>query len=134
MAAAGFRFVVRANTLEAYQPGNHAGTRNRRLIGPETVGAQKLEVVLGELEPGGEAHRHAHPGIEQVCFVLEGQARVECAGREEEIGPGDACFFPPDTPHRFTAIGDRPVKVLVIYAPPYGEDARRVRLVAEAAS
>lgn len=72
--------------------------------------------------------------MEQACFILEGQARVECDGREEEIGPGDACFFPPDKPHRFTVVGDRPVKLLVIYSPPYGEDARRVQLVAEAAS
>lgn len=134
MASGGCPFVVRAGTVEPYQPANHAGTRNRRLIGPDTVGARMLEVVLGELEPGGEARRHAHPGIEQVCFMLEGRARVECDGREEEIGPGDACFFPADKPHRFTVIGDRPVKVLVIYAPPYGEDRARVRLAEEAVS
>ncbi len=127
-------FVVRGGESAHYQPANHTGTRNRRLIGEETVGARMVEMVIGELDPGGEARRHAHPGIEQVCFMLEGRARVECDGREEEIGPGDACFSPPDTPHRFTVIGDRPVKVLVIYSPPYGEDAGRVRLAEAAVS
>ena len=52
-------------------------TTPARLIGPETVGATQLEVVLGVVEKGRGAEPHAHPGIEQVCYLLEGRARVE---------------------------------------------------------
>lgn len=115
------KYLVKADCVEAYFPANHTGTVNRRLIGPETVGAKQLEVVLGIVEKGKGAQPHSHPGIEQVCYLLAGRARAEVAGQTLELGPGDCCFFPADTPHVFTVISDEPARVLVIYAPPYGE-------------
>ena len=38
---------------------------------------------------------HSHPGIEQVCYMLDGRAMVEVGGQKREIGPGEACFFQP---------------------------------------
>jgi uncharacterized RmlC-like cupin family protein len=114
--------IVRQDSVSPYSPRNHEGTVNRRLIGAENVGATRLEVVLGIVQKGGGALKHAHPGIEQVCYVLEGRARVEIGDEVAgEAGPGDAVFFPPGMPHVFTTISDEPVKVLVIYAPPYAE-------------
>ena len=105
-----------------YSPANHDDTVNRRLVGKENVGATQLEVVLGMVAKGGGALRHSHPGIEQACYVLEGRARVEVgADYVDEVGPGDTVFFPAGVPHVFTTISDEPVKVLVIYAPPYAE-------------
>jgi quercetin dioxygenase-like cupin family protein len=121
------RFFVKAGDVKPYSPANHTGTVNRRLIGPETVGARQLEVVLGKVEKGKGAQPHSHPGIEQVCYILEGRARAEVAGETMELGPGDCCFFPADAPHVFTVISDEPVKVLVIYAPPYGESPDKAR-------
>lgn len=116
------RYVVRAEDVAPYSPQNHDGTVNRRLIGPENVGARQLEVVLGVVRKGGGAARHSHPGIEQVCHVLAGRARVEIGdGVVDELGPGDSVFFPADVPHVFTAVSEEPVRVLVVYAPPYGE-------------
>ncbi len=115
------KYLVKADCVETYFPANHTGTVNRRLIGPETVGAKQLEVVLGIVEKGKGAQPHSHPGIEQVCYLLAGRARAEVAGQTLELGPGDCCFFPADTPHVFTVISDDPARVLVIYAPPYGE-------------
>jgi quercetin dioxygenase-like cupin family protein len=116
------RYVVRADDARPYAPLNHAGTVNRRLIGRENVGARQLEVVLGVVARGGGALRHSHPGIEQACYVLEGRARVEIGDDVvDELGPGDAVFFPAGLPHVFTTISEEPVRVLVIYAPPYAE-------------
>jgi quercetin dioxygenase-like cupin family protein len=115
------RFFVKADSPRPYSPANHTGTVNRRLIGPETVGASQLEVVLGVVEKGKGAKPHSHPGIEQVCYMLEGRARAEVDGEVMELGPGDCCFFPADAPHVFTVISEEPAKVLVIYSPPYGE-------------
>ena len=70
-------FRVRQSEVKPYSPANHSGTRNFRLIGPETVGAKQVEVLIGELERGKGALPHAHPGIEQVCYLLEGEAHVE---------------------------------------------------------
>jgi quercetin dioxygenase-like cupin family protein len=114
-------YFVRPDDVAPYHPANHTGTVNRRLIGRDNVGARNVEVVLGVIEKGKGALPHSHPGIEQVCYVLEGRARAEIGGQTCELGAGDCCFFPPDTQHVFTVVSDEPVKVLVIYSPPYGE-------------
>ena len=120
------RYFIREADIPGYSPANHHGTLNRRLIGPETVGAKQLEVLVGRIEPGKGALPHAHPGIEQVCYMLQGRAVAEVDGQSQELGPGDCCFFPADTPHTFTVIGDETVRVLVIYSPPYEESPDRV--------
>jgi quercetin dioxygenase-like cupin family protein len=119
------KYLVRTGSVQPYSPANHTGTVNRRLIGPETVGAEQLEVVLGVVEKGKGALPHSHPGIEQVCYLLEGSARAEVNGETMELNPGDCCFFPADAPHVFTVTSDAPAKVLVIYSPPYCESPEK---------
>ena len=120
------KYRVRPSEVNPYSPANHTGTRNYRLIGAETVGARQLEVLVGEIERGKGALPHAHSGLEQVCYLLEGEAHVEVAGEKFEMKPGEACFFPPGATHVFIVTSER-AKVLVIYAPPYEEHpARRV--------
>lgn len=120
------RYHVRQADVAPYSPANHHGTRNYRLIGKETVGARQVEMLIGEVERGKGALPHAHPGIEQVCYLLEGTAHVEVGGEAFELAPGEACFFPADVPHVFTATSER-AKVMVIYAPPYEENPARRR-------
>jgi Mannose-6-phosphate isomerase len=114
-------YFVRPEEVPAYSPANHTGTRNQRLIGSENVGAKNMEVLLGVIEKGHGALPHAHPGIEQACYILEGRARAEVGGQSRELGPGECCFFPASLQHVFTVVSNEPVKVLVIYSPPYGE-------------
>lgn len=120
------RYFIREADVPPYHPANHTGTTNRRLIGAETVGARQLEVLVGVMEKGQGALPHAHPGIEQVCYMLEGTARAEVGGESCELQPGDCCFFPADMPHVFTVTSETPVRVLVIYSPPYEENPDRV--------
>jgi quercetin dioxygenase-like cupin family protein len=119
------KYRVRQSDVTPYSPANHTGTKNFRLIGPETVGAKQVEVLIGEVERGKGALPHAHPGIEQVCYLLEGEAHVEVAGEKFELKPGEACFFPPEAVHLFIVTSEK-AKVLVIYSPPYGEDPNKV--------
>ena len=119
------KYLVRPSELASYSPANHTGTRNVRLIGPETVGAKQVEVLIGDIERGKGALPHSHPGIEQVCYLLEGAAHVEVAGERFEMKAGEACFFPADAQHIFIVTSER-AKVMVIYAPPYGEDPAKV--------
>jgi mannose-6-phosphate isomerase-like protein (cupin superfamily) len=120
------RYFVRESDITGYHPANHAGTLNKRLIGPETVGARHLEVLVGHIQKGKGALPHGHPGIEQVCYMLEGRALAEVGGQTRELGPGDCCFFPADQMHTFTVVSEEPVRVLVIYSPPYEESPDRV--------
>ena len=118
------KYCVRQSEVTPYSPANHTGTKNFRLIGPETVGAKQVEVLIGELGRGKGALPHAHPGIEQVCYMLEGEAHVEVAGEKFELKTGEACFFPPDTMHILIVTSER-ARVMVIYAPPYLEKNAR---------
>jgi quercetin dioxygenase-like cupin family protein len=126
MKPPGPRYFVREAEVPGYRPANHTGTLNKRLIGPDTVGARQIEVLLGQIQQGQGALPHAHPGIEQVCYLLEGRAVAEVGGQRQELGPGDCCFFPADAMHSFTVVGDAPVRVLVVYSPPYEESPGRV--------
>ena len=120
------KFLIRPQDIKPYSPANHTGTKNYRLVSPDTVGARQVEVLIGELERGKGALPHAHPGIEQVCYLLEGTAHVEVGGESFEMRAGDACFFPADEMHVFQATSER-AKVMVIYAPPYLEKPENVR-------
>jgi quercetin dioxygenase-like cupin family protein len=77
-----------------------------------------MEVVLGELEYGGQADPHAHPELEQAFFVLQGKAEVEIEGETAIVGPEDFIFLPPGTVHRVTPLKGPPLKLLIIYSPP----------------
>jgi mannose-6-phosphate isomerase-like protein (cupin superfamily) len=116
------RYCVREADVKPYSPANHSDVVNRRLIGPETVGAKHIEVLVGTFgEKGSAALPHMHPGIEQVCYMLEGRASVEVDGQRFEIGPGECCFFPANMPHSFTRVSEETLRVLVVYSPPYVE-------------
>jgi quercetin dioxygenase-like cupin family protein len=119
-------WIIRESDVPGYSPANHHGTVNRRLISPETVGSKHLEVLVGTIEKNQGALPHAHPGIEQVCYLLSGSAIVEVEGERGELEPGDCCFFPADKKHVFTVTSETPARLLVIYSPPYEENPDRV--------
>jgi len=116
------RYFVSPGEVEPFSPANHTGTVNRRLIAPDTVGSEHLEVLHGTIAPGEGALPHSHPGMDQAVYLLAGRVRAEIDGQTRELVPGDAAFFPAGMPHIVTAIGDEPVKVLVMYTPPYMEN------------
>lgn len=119
-------WIIRESEVPGYSPANHSGTVNRRLISPETVGARQLEVLVGTIQKGEGALPHAHPGIEQVCYLLEGSAIVEVDGERGVMEAGDCCFFPADKKHVFTVTSETPARLVVIYSPPYEENPQRV--------
>jgi quercetin dioxygenase-like cupin family protein len=116
--------VIRTAELEGYSPANHSGTKNFRLIGPEN-GARYMEVLMGEFVPGGNALAHAHPALEQAVYVLEGTATAGIDGVDHEVHAGDMMFFPEGVFHSLKVTSAK-VRLLVIYAPPYGEDPSKV--------
>jgi len=84
------KYIVRPRELPTYSPPAHSKTTNRRLLGPGPSGSDRVEVILGELEYGGQADPHAHPDFEQAFFVLQGKAEVEIEGRKAVVGPEES--------------------------------------------
>ena len=114
--------VVRAADLAAYAPANHTGTSNVRVIGPETVGATALEVLVGTIVKSHGAKPHAHPHLEQCAYMIEGTGESQAEGRVEAMETGTWSYVPAGAFHTFRVTSDQPGRVLVVYAPPYGEN------------
>jgi quercetin dioxygenase-like cupin family protein len=113
--------VVSAADLAAYSPANHTGTSNVRVICPETVGATALEVLVGTIVKSHGAKPHAHPHLEQCAYMIEGTGESQAQGRVEVMGRGTWSYVPAGAFHSFRVTSDQPGRVLVVYAPPYGE-------------
>lgn len=120
--------VVYPDQVAPYSPANHTGTSNRRVISRDTVGAKRLEVLIGTISKGHGAQRHAHPPLEQASYLLRGAGVSEVYGQERNIRAGEWGFNPKGVFHSFTVTTDEPAEVLVVYAPPYQENPRAVVL------
>ncbi len=112
------RYITHLGDLPFYAPPGHSKTRNRRLLGPGSLGSNRVEVVLGEIEYGGQADPHAHPESEQAFLVLEGKALVEIEGESQSVGPGDFIYLPAGVLHRVETLRGPALKLLILYAPP----------------
>jgi len=113
------KYITHLDELPLYSPPGHSKTTNRRLLGSDRV-----EVVFGQIEYGGQADPHSHADVEQAFFVLEGKAVVEIAEKSAEVGPNDFVYLPPGTSHRVTPLDGPPLKLLIIYAPPLSPSTR----------
>jgi quercetin dioxygenase-like cupin family protein len=110
--------IINAEQVAPYSPDAHVGTENRRIIGKETVGSDKLEIVQGIVHPGGMAEPHFHSNSVQVIYLLEGRAEIEMLGEHQNVSPGDTVYIPPGEMHKVTVLGDKPAKFLLVYTPP----------------
>jgi quercetin dioxygenase-like cupin family protein len=119
------KYVVRPEDVTPYSPANHSGTKNYRLVAPGVNGAQFMEIIYGDIERHEGAVAHAHPGMEQATYVIEGEATAEVDGTVYHVRTGDLLFFPAEVFHDLKVITER-IKLLVIYAPPYGEAPEKV--------
>ncbi len=81
------------------------------------MGANHLEVILGEMGAKGTADQHVHARSEQVIYLLEGTLTVISKGIQETLGPGEIGFFPAGLSHRIRCESGK-ARFLVIFAPP----------------
>lgn len=91
--------------------------------------AKRFSAGVVSLESGKGHDRHNHPGVEEILYVLSGRGRqsVEVEGEqvEREVGAGVLIHIPPDVYHSTVNIGEEPMRLLAIYAPPGPEAALR---------
>lgn len=102
------------------------------LTGSKTITGQALEYpstespevssVLVEIEPGGQSGRHKHPVAPQI-YVIEGEVTIEFDDGKQKIFPAGKAFLEAmNTWHNAKNLGDKPVKMLVVF---FGEKDRK---------
>jgi transcriptional regulator with XRE-family HTH domain len=82
------------------------------------VGGQ-LEVLRGELAPGGSSSEEArsHPA-EECVVVVSGHLTVEVDGEIVQLREGDSCHFDSRLPHRLANVSDAATVFFVSVTPP----------------
>jgi mannose-6-phosphate isomerase-like protein (cupin superfamily) len=57
---------------------------------------------------------HTHTDHSHVLYILEGWAKFTVGKDTLEAGVGDVVLMPPNVAHKFEAMGDEPVKALLV--------------------
>ncbi|WP_315831659.1 cupin domain-containing protein [Bradyrhizobium prioriisuperbiae] len=71
--------------------------------------------ATAEIQPGGSAGRHTHPGIE-TGYVLEGEADLIIEGKPDlHLKAGDSYAIPAGVVHDAKVHGDKALKIIGIY-------------------
>lgn len=100
-----------------------AGAAVAQQSGIKRTPLQKIEfpegyvtvTAVAEIQPGGSAGRHTHPGIE-TGYLLEGEADLLIDGKPDlHLKAGDSYSIPASAVHDAKVHGDKALKVLGIY-------------------
>ena len=94
------------------------------LIDEEISGAKHFSLLVNEIIPGSKSREHAHE-VEQCWYILNGEGIVHIGDSEYLIKPGNAVFAPIGMRHSVECTGDKPLRYVVVYAPPGPEKELR---------
>lgn len=87
-----------------------------RATGETTNGAFGM-IEHWEIPVGFATPYHTHHREDECFYVLEGNVAFVCDGEWLEGGPGAFMYGPRNLPHGYKAIGERPVRLLVMCTP-----------------
>ncbi|GAB48730.1 cupin domain-containing protein [Mobilicoccus pelagius] len=88
---------------------------------------KNLQLTVMAIAPGDDIGLEVHDDHDQFLRVEEGRGKVQMGPAEDDLsfeqiaGDDDAIFIPAGSWHNVTNIGDEPLKVYSIYAPPEHE-------------
>lgn len=80
--------------------------------GPATV-----TILFSDSPPGDGPRLHRHP-YDETWIVQEGRVQVWIGEETGEASAGDIAVAPPNTPHKFTNIGEEVARLICIHASP----------------
>jgi quercetin dioxygenase-like cupin family protein len=87
------------------------------LCRPGLTDAEKLLLVRVTMPPG-KAHKfHRHPAMEEIIYVVDGQAEQWVDREKRLLGPGDSAHIPIDVVHGTYNAGSGNLVFLAILSP-----------------
>lgn len=84
----------------------------------EVLTGEHEQVVVMTIPPGGEIGEEVHPATDQVLAFVDGRAEARLDGVASQVGPNDLVFVRAGTRHNFINVGELPLRLITIYAPP----------------
>jgi mannose-6-phosphate isomerase-like protein (cupin superfamily) len=84
----------------------------------EVVTADHSQLVVMTVPAGGEIGEEVHDHVDQILIFVDGEGQAVLEGQRTPIGPNDLVFVKAGTRHNFVNTGDRPLRLVTVYAPP----------------
>jgi mannose-6-phosphate isomerase-like protein (cupin superfamily) len=84
----------------------------------EVVTADHSQLVVMTIPAGGEIGEEVHEHVDQILIFVDGEGEAVLEGRRSPIGPNDLVFVKAGTRHNFVNTGNRPLRLVTVYAPP----------------
>lgn len=104
--------VLRADTTPRNSKEGPFGHLDVRwVVGPET-GASLISFGQSTYPCGATHENHYHPNAEEVVMVVSGRGTQTIGADALDMGAGDICFIPKNTPHRITGTSAEDLVIL----------------------
>jgi quercetin dioxygenase-like cupin family protein len=87
------------------------------LCRPGLTDAEKLLLVRVTMPPGKGHKFHRHPSMEEIIYVVSGQAEQWVDREKRLLGPGDSAHIPMDVVHGTYNAGNSDLVFLAILSP-----------------
>ena len=89
----------------------------------EYAHTERQSLAEATVPPGGATTAHFHRTSEELYLFTAGHGRMELAGEEVEVRPGDCVTIPPGEEHKLRNLSDsHPLVLLCCCAPPYSHE------------
>ena len=84
----------------------------------EVATAERSQVVVMTIPPGGEIGEEVHEGIDQILLFVEGECDALVGEETRRVGADELVLVPGGTRHNFVNAGDGPLRLVTVYTPP----------------
>lgn len=84
---------------------------------PDITESDDLIVVRVDVEAGGGHPFHIHPTMDEVIYIISGEAEQWIEKEVKNLGPGEAVYIQKKTVHATYNSGDKPLSFLAILSP-----------------
>ena len=75
--------------------------------------------IVESTEPAGSgAPLHVHHAEAEGFYILEGTIELTCGEQKLTARAGDFVYAPKDVPHKYSVVGDKPARLLLIFSRP----------------
>jgi len=108
----GYFFTKKTTEVEELERGIHHWFSR-----PDITGSEDLIVVRVDVEPGNGHPFHYHPTMDEVIYIVSGEAEQWLENRKKTLAAGEAVYIPKNMVHATYNEGDESLSFLAILSP-----------------